>query len=139
MKQEVPELYRHLVSLDRAIAESGIDPVLLELIKIRTSQINRCAYCIDLHSTAALQKGESVQRLFALSAWSESPLFTEAEKAVLQVTEAIALIHKQGVCMQSYEELRSFFDQKGIAKLVMAMIMINAWNRSAISSQIQYT
>lgn len=134
MWEVVPQLYKHLASLDQSVVGSGIDRGLLELIKIRASQINRCAYCIDIHTDKAIKDGEKPRRIFALNAWKESPLFSDAEKAVLQLTEEITLIHVNGLSNDTYEELQKYYSTEIIAKLLMGVIMINAWNRSAIST-----
>lgn len=134
MWEVVPQLYKHLASLDQSVVGSGIDRGLLELIKIRASQINRCAYCIDIHTDKAIKDGEKPRRIFALNAWKESPLFSDAEKAVLQLTEEITLIHVNGLSNDTYEELQKYYSLEIIAKLIMGVIMINAWNRSAIST-----
>ncbi|MFE2861690.1 carboxymuconolactone decarboxylase family protein [Sphingobacterium multivorum] len=134
MWEVVPQLYKHLASLDQSVVGSGIDRGLLELIKIRASQINRCAYCIDIHTDKAIKDGEKPRRIFALNAWKESTLFSDAEKVVLQLTEEVTLIHIHGLSHTTYEKLQKYYSIETIAKLIIAVTMINTWNRTAIST-----
>ena len=113
-------------------AESGLDPVLGELIKIRASQLNGCAYCIDMHTKDARARGETEQRLYALSAWWDTPFFTPAERAVLKLTEAVTTLDHQDVPDAVLDEVRRYFDDEEVGKIVMAIVVINAWNRLMI-------
>ncbi len=108
----------------------------MELIKIRASQINCCAYCLDMHTTEALKIGETNQRIFLLNAWREAGLFTEEEKVVLAMTEEITLIQNGGLSDETYAKAEQFFDKQLIAQIIMAIVTINAWNRIAISTQL---
>jgi len=108
----------------------------MELIKIRASQINGCAYCLDMHTTEALKIGETNQRIFLLNAWREAGLFTEEEKVVLAMTEEITLIQNGGLSDETYAKAEQFFDKHLIAQIIMAIVTINAWNRIAISTQL---
>ena len=108
----------------------------MELIKIRASQINGCAYCLDMHTTEALKIGETNQRIFLLNAWREAGLFTEEEKVVLAMTEEITLIQNGGLSDETYAKAEQFFDKQLIAQIIMAIVTINAWNRIAISTQL---
>lgn len=135
IKDVEPEAYKAMRTLEMYTRSTPIDPKLRELIKIRASQINGCAYCIDMHTQEAIAKGESARRIFALSAWKESPLFTEEERAVLQLTEEVTLISKDGVADDTYNEVIRFFGEGGIAQLIMQIIVINSWNRIAVSSK----
>jgi AhpD family alkylhydroperoxidase len=105
----------------------------LELIKLRASQINGCAYCIDMHSKDARTKGETEQRLYGLSAWRETPYYTDRERAALAFTEAVTLIANQHVPDQVYEQARQQFSDEELVKLMIAIVIINTWNRFAIA------
>lgn len=125
-----------MVSFDRSIE---LDPALRELVKIRASQINGCAYCIELHTRDARKAGESERRIYALSAWHESPLFSERERAALALTDAITSIAHPGLLDAVYEQAAEHFDEGQLANLVLAITAINAWNRIAISSGTVFT
>lgn len=129
-----PNLYRRMAALSSAVQNCGLDPRLLELIKMRASQINGCAYCLDLHSKAARAMGETEQRLYALNAWREAPFYTERERACLALTEAITLITEGHVPDAVYEQARRVFDEE-VGQLVWAAAVINTWNRVAISAR----
>ncbi len=131
IKTEAPAPYRAMAAFDRSIE---LDPALRELIKIRASQLNGCAYCIDMHTRAAREAGESEQRLYALAAWRESPLFTPRERAALELTDAITEIGEQGVRNPVYERAAAEFTSDELANLILAITAINAWNRIAVSS-----
>jgi AhpD family alkylhydroperoxidase len=104
------------------------------MIKIRASQINGCAYCIDMHTQEALKLGEKQRRIFALSAWKESPLFTEEERAILQLTEEVTMISKHGVSNETYNNVLKFYSENELAQIIMQVVIINSWNRIAIST-----
>ena len=127
-----PEGYRSLQGFHETVKSSGIDPVLLELIKMRASQINGCAYCIDMHTKDARALGETEQRLYALSVWRETPFFTPRERAALAWTEALTDIQHSHASDEAYEEVRPAFDEAELAKLTLAIAYINAWNRIAL-------
>lgn len=128
--------HKAMVNMESYVAHSQIPPLLRELIKIRASQINGCAYCIDMHTHEALELGESERRLFALPAWRESPLFSEEEKAVLKMTEEITLISEQGLTDATYNEVLKFFGERILAQIIMQVVMINSWNRVAVSTHL---
>lgn len=136
MGKVYPKAYQAVVNLNDVVSNSSIDKSLQELIKIRASQINGCAYCIDLHTKDARKKGETEQRIYALSAWKESNFFTEKEKSVLALTEAITLINKEQVPDDIYNEVEKHFNEEEIAQLIMSIITINAFNRIAISTRV---
>ncbi|MEF2248616.1 carboxymuconolactone decarboxylase family protein [Paenibacillus sp. IITD108] len=136
MGKVYPKAYQAVVNLNDVVSNSSIDKSLQELIKIRASQINGCAYCIDLHTKDARKKGETEQRIYALSAWKESNFFTETEKSVLALTEAITLINKEQVPDDIYNEVEKHFNEEEIAQLIMSIITINAFNRIAISTRV---
>lgn len=118
---------------------TDITPTHRNLIKIRASQINGCAFCIDMHTKEALKKGETNQRIFLLNAWREAPLFSEEEKLVLAITEEVTLIHQQGLSEETYQKAAALFDETYIARLIMLVVTINAWNRVAVSSKTTFS
>jgi AhpD family alkylhydroperoxidase len=128
-------LYRAQVALDRAVADSPLDPKIRELVKVRASQVNGCAYCVDMHTRDALAGGETERRLFALSAWRESPLFDERERAALALTDAVTLIATQAERIDpAYDAAAAHFATEELAALLYAIGMINTWNRLAVST-----
>lgn len=128
-----PEGYHALSRLSSAVGGSELEPSLLELVKMRASQINGCAYCIDMHSKDARAAGETEQRLYALSAWHETPFFTERERAALALTEAITLVSSSHVPEVVLDQAAEHFPPDELTRLVYAVIEINAWNRLAIA------
>jgi len=135
IKDLEPDAYKAMLGLEQYIRNSKISPSLLELIKIRASQLNGCAYCIDMHTQEALKIGENQRRIFALSAWKESPLFSEEERAALQITEEVTLISDEGVRDETYTNALKFFGENGLAQIIMQVIIINSWNRIAVSTR----
>lgn len=129
-----PAAYEAMSKLEQYTKTSSLPPLLREMIKIRASQINSCAYCIDMHTIDAMKMGETPRRIFALSAWKESPLFTEQERVVLQLTEEVTLIGQNGVSDETYNNVLKFFSENELAQLIMQIIVINSWNRMAIST-----
>src|SRR6202453_2650756 len=130
MQKSSPAAYRAMAALETFVVKSSrLEPSLLELVKMRASQINGCAYCIDMHSKDARAKGESEQRLYALSAWRETPFFTDRERAALAWTEALTNIQQGHASDEVYEEARREFDEPQLVKLTLAITYINAWNR----------
>ena len=128
-----PGVVQAMSALERYVAESGLEPSLVDLVKLRASLINGCAYCIDMHTKDARARGESEQRLYALSAWRETPFYTERERAALAWTEAVTLVSESHVPDAVYEEARQQFGEKELTDLTLAVIAINGWNRLAIS------
>jgi AhpD family alkylhydroperoxidase len=129
-----PDAYKAMSGLESYIRHSKLPAKLRELIKIRASQINGCAYCIDMHTQEALKLGEDQRRIFALSAWRESPLFTEEERAVLQLTEEVTLISKHGLSDETYDKALKFYGENELAQIIMQVIIINSWNRFTVST-----
>jgi AhpD family alkylhydroperoxidase len=119
--------------LQKYVDESGLEHSLLELVKTRVSQINGCAFCIDMHTKDARAAGETEQRLYGLSAWRESPFYTERERAALAWAEAVTNISQTHASDEEYEAARAQFDDGELVKLTMAIITINGWNRLAIA------
>ncbi|WP_176711513.1 carboxymuconolactone decarboxylase family protein [Streptomyces sp. PTY087I2] len=128
-----PKVFKAVLALDAA-AREGLDPVLLELVQIRASQINRCAYCIDYHTGDARKAGESEDRIYQLSGWEESSLFTEKERAALALTEAVTLL-PGGVPDTVYEEAARHFEEKELAQLIALVFTVNAWNRMNVTTR----
>ena len=124
---------RAMLELEKAVEDSGLEPSLRELIKIRASQINGCAFCIDMHTNDARARGESEQRIYALDAWRETPFFSPRERAALAWAEAVTLVADTHVPDDVYDEVRGQFDEKEIVDLTFAVVAINGWNRLAIS------
>ena len=131
-----PAAYQAMMKVENYVRASGIDKTLLELIKTRASQINGCAFCIDMHTKDARHAGETEQRLYALSAWEETPFYTPQERAALALTEAVTLINNHGVPDAIYEEVSRHFSPEQIAKLLMAIVAINSWNRLSIATRL---
>ncbi|MGW7239174.1 carboxymuconolactone decarboxylase family protein [Streptomyces sp. NPDC054804] len=132
----VPDVYRAMVRLDTA-ARKGLDPKLLELVRIRASQLNRCALCVDMHSKDALAQGESVGRIIQLSAWEESEHFyTEKELAALGLTEAVTVLTDGFVPDHVYERAAKHFEEAELAQLIAAITVINAWNRFGVTCRL---
>ena len=131
--QVAPDAFKAMRGLEEYVASSGLEKSLYELVKTRASQINGCAFCLDMHTKDARKAGETEQRLYALSAWRETPFYTERERAALEWTEALTLISETDVPDTLYENVRKQFSESEIVALSMAIIAINGWNRLAIS------
>ena len=131
-----PKAYQAMFGLENYIQNSGLSKTHIELIKIRASQINGCAFCINMHTADALKQGETAQRIFLLNAWRETTLFTEEEQIILAMTEDITLIAQGGLSEEVYQNAKTQFDENTIAKIIMAIVTINAWNRIAISTHM---
>jgi AhpD family alkylhydroperoxidase len=127
-----PHGYRAMATLQRYVDDCGLEPLLLELVKMRASQINGCAYCIDMHSKDARAMGESEQRLYELNAWRETPFYSDRERAALLWTEELTLISQEHASDATYEEVRKYFSEEELVNLTLAIIVINGWNRLAI-------
>lgn len=137
LKDMPPDAYRHLLQLEGLISQH-VDLTLYHLIKLRASQINGCAYCLAMHTDEAIKHGEKVERITALDAWHESPLFTDKERAALAWTEELTLISEKHASRESYDELKRHFSEQEIGWLIIAAVQINSWNRIAISTRAQY-
>jgi AhpD family alkylhydroperoxidase len=124
---------RAMFGMETYVRQSGLEPSLLELVKTRASQINGCAYCLDMHTKDARAHGESEQRLYALSAWRETPFYSERERAALAWTEAVTLIADGHVPDAVFEEVRPHFTEEELVNLTLAVVAINGWNRLSIS------
>lgn len=128
-----PDGYRAMLALNKFAETSGLERSLLELIKIRASQINGCAYCIDMHTIDARAGGESEQRIYLLDAWRESPFYSDRERAALAWTEAVTLVGQTHVPDDVYDEARRHFSEEEIVNLTWAVVVINGWNRIAVA------
>lgn len=129
-----PKSYKGMFALENYLQQSQLSRTHISLIKIRASQLNKCAFCIDMHTKEALKNSESLQRVFLLDAWQETNLFTEEEKVILQITEEVTLIHLQGLSNKTYQKAIEKFDEHYFSQIIMAITTINAWNRIAIST-----
>jgi AhpD family alkylhydroperoxidase len=127
-----PAIYKAMEVADNAVDSFELAPKLKELIRIRVSQINGCGYCINAHTKDALMLGETTQRLFALSAWWETPFFTAEERAVLRLAEQVTNISKEGVTDEAFANALNLLGEKKLAGVIFTIITINSWNRIAI-------
>lgn len=130
-----PNALKAMFGLEAYLQNSGLSKKLLSLIKIRASQINSCAFCINMHTADAINQGESAQRIFLLNAWKETNLFSDEEKTVLAITEEVTLISQKGLSDETYQRAEKLFDGNQIAQIIMAVATINAWNRIVISTR----
>ncbi len=137
IKSTAPNALKAMIGLETYLAQSSLSKTTKELIKIRASQINGCAFCMNIHTQDAIKNGETSQRIFLLSAWKEAgTLFTEEEKLVLTMTEEITLIHQNGLSDETYTKALEFFNETQIADMMMAIITINLWNRIILSTHL---
>ena len=128
-----PGAVHALLGLEKYLQKSGLETSLLHLLKMRASQINGCAYCLDMHSKDARADGETEQRLYLLNAWRETTFYSDRERAALAWTEAVTLVSENQVPDEVYNEAREHFSEKELVNLTLAVIAINGWNRLAIS------
>ncbi|WP_434663238.1 carboxymuconolactone decarboxylase family protein [Aeromonas sp. NJAU223] len=135
---QIPVAIQAMRGLETYLGTTGIPPALKELIKMRASMINGCAYCIEMHGAVALKQQESPQRLLALAAWRESPLFDERERAVLALTDEVTLIAEQGLSEESYQRGLILLGETLLAQCLMQIITINAWNRVAVATRMEH-
>ena len=133
MKVVPPEALHALYAIEKSIRKSGLELKTLELVRMRASQINGCAFCLDMHSKDARAEGETEQRLYGLNAWRETPYYTDRERAALEWTEAVTLVSRDQVPDEVYERVRTQFSESELAMLTLAVASINSWNRIAIS------
>ena len=131
-RRALPEALEAMSGLEAVVAESTLESELLELVKMRASQLNGCAYCLDMHSKDARARGEDEQRLHVLAAWREAPFYSERERAALAWCEALTLLPQTGAPDDLYEQLRAQFDEDEIVALTLAIVAINGWNRFAV-------
>ncbi|HEY8932526.1 MAG TPA: carboxymuconolactone decarboxylase family protein [Rariglobus sp.] len=142
MKQRIdyyaasPETLQAMLALEEQVKAHCFDPALYELVKIRVSQLNGCAYCLDMHTHEARAAGETEARLHLLAAWRESPLYTRRERAALAWAEAVTLVATRGVPDDVFTEAAGEFNESELARLTLAINTINSWNRLAVSSRM---
>ncbi|HVZ25786.1 MAG TPA: carboxymuconolactone decarboxylase family protein [Sediminibacterium sp.] len=136
IQEKRPDVYKALYNLSTVLVKSTLSHPQKNLIKLRASQLNHCAFCLNMHTSEALQAGESMQRIVLLSAWRETDLFTAEEKTLLSLTEEVTLIHTNGVSDQVYQEAMGYFGEEGVADIILAAMLINAWNRIAVSTHL---
>ena len=133
-----PAAYKAMDALDNYVSNSGIDKIHQELIRIRASQINGCAYCVNYHTRDARKLGETEQRLYLISVWREAKnVFTEEEQLLFAMTEEITLIHQHGLSDELYNKAIEIFGEEKTAQVIMAIITINAWNRIGVGLNMQ--
>jgi AhpD family alkylhydroperoxidase len=130
-----PGIMQAMFGLERQIRKAGLDHRLLDLVKMRASQMNGCAYCLDMHSKDARAAGETEQRLYGLSAWRDTPYYSDKERAALELTEALTRISEHGVADDIYERVRAQFSEDEIAHLTLAIVAINGWNRLNVAAR----
>jgi AhpD family alkylhydroperoxidase len=128
-------VFHALLAAENYLKACGLDPKLLDLMRLRASQINGCAYCIDMHWKDLRAAGESEQRLYGLDGWEESPYYTDRERAVLAWTEAVTNVREGHVPDEVYEQVRKFFNEKEVADLTLCVASINSWNRMNIAAR----
>lgn len=135
IQQLEPDAFKAMFAMENYLQNSGLSKTHFYLIKIRASQINGCAFCINMHTSDALKQGETAQRIFLLNAWKETGLFTEEEKTILAITEQVTLISQNGLSDETYRQAEQLFSGYQIAQIIMAVVTINAWNRIVISTK----
>jgi AhpD family alkylhydroperoxidase len=131
-----PKAYQAMLALGQVADSCGLERSLLELVKMRASQINGCAYCLDMHSKDARALGEAEQRLYLLNAWRESPQYTDRERAALEWTEAVTLVAPSHVSDETYQRVKPHFSPEELVHLTLAIVTIHAWNRLSISFRV---
>ncbi|MBW7475395.1 carboxymuconolactone decarboxylase family protein [Paenibacillus oenotherae] len=136
MEQVNARAYEGMLGLEKAVSSASLDKKMKELIKIRASQINGCAFCINMHALDARKLGETEQRIYALNAWRETTFFTPEERAALALAEAVTLVTEGHVSDEVYNEARQYFDETVLSEIIMAAVTINAWNRIAIATRM---
>ncbi|WP_374950094.1 carboxymuconolactone decarboxylase family protein [Mucilaginibacter sp.] len=130
----VPQAYKPFIELDKLLMDTQLDPVQKEMIKIRTSQINGCAYCLNIHTKDALKYGENPQRIFVMSAWREARnWFSETDQLILEITEEVTLISNHGVSDEVFERAVTILGEETTAKVILAIVAMNSWNRLGIA------
>jgi AhpD family alkylhydroperoxidase len=135
MEKVVPEGYKAVLALERYV-RGQVDPILFDLVKLRASIVNGCAYCVDMHATDALKQGEDVRRVFAVAAWRESPFFTPRERVAFELTDVVTRLGEAGVSDELWKEAEDELGTEGLANLILAIATINVWNRVALATRI---
>ena len=134
-EKALPTIYKTVLPLENHVRASNLEPQLLELVRMRSSQLNGCAYCLDMHSKDARAAGETEQRLYGLDAWEESPYYSERERAALAWTEAVTRVTEGHVSDDVYEKVRKHLTEKELADLTLAIVAINGWNRLNVAAR----
>jgi|SRR6187399_59893 AhpD family alkylhydroperoxidase len=130
-----PGIMQAMLGLERQVRQAGLDHKLIDLVRMRASQINGCAYCLDMHSKDARAKGETEQRLYGLDAWRETPYYSDRERAALEWTEALTLVAETRVPDDVYERVRAQFSEDELVHLSLAIVAINGWNRLNVAAR----
>ncbi|RZK38854.1 MAG: carboxymuconolactone decarboxylase family protein [Pedobacter sp.] len=136
IEETEPNGYKAMLGLEGFLATSQLNKTHKELIKIRASQINGCAFCINMHTKDARKNGETEQRIYLLNAWKETTLFSEEERVILAMTEEVTLITQSGLSAETYGKAKAVFSDQYIAQVILAIVTINAWNRIAVATQL---
>ncbi|MFG2819337.1 carboxymuconolactone decarboxylase family protein [Kitasatospora sp. NPDC048365] len=136
LPEQAPEFYAAMRALEQAAKAGFHDPLITELVKVRASQLNGCAFCLDMHATDARRLGEQEHRLHTLAAWRETPYFTARERAALALTESVTLLATHHVPDEVYDAAAKEFDQGELAHLIGMIVAINSWNRIAVTSRL---
>ncbi len=136
LNQSEPAGYRAIVAMEQYLGTTRLSQTHSDLIKIRASQINGCAFCIDMHTRDARKAGVTEQRIYALNAWRDTPFFTPEERAILALTEEITLISQNHVTDKTYDEAAALFDEQYLSQIILGAIVINAWNRVGITTRL---
>lgn len=134
-----PGAFQAMFALEKYLQKSELSRSHLELIKLRASQINGCAFCIDMHAKSALKNGEQPEKLLLLDAWRDTDLYTDEERTLLEVTEAVTLIQREGLPSDLYQRALTIFGDHYLSQIIMAVVTINGWNRIAISTHKPFT
>ncbi len=130
-----PGIVHAMLGLERQVGQAGLEHGLLDLVRMRASQINGCAYCLDMHSKDARANGETEQRLYGLDAWRETPYYSARERAALEWTEALTVLSKTGIADELYDRVREQFSEDELVHLSLAIVSINGWNRLNIAAR----
>ncbi|MNS36834.1 Carboxymuconolactone decarboxylase family protein [compost metagenome] len=138
LASQVPAAVSAMMGLEAYLGGTDIPLSLKELIKLRASMLNGCAYCIEMHAEVAMKQGDSPQRLLALSAWRESPLFDARERAVLALTDEVTLIGERGLTEETYQQALALLGETLLAQCLMQVVTINAWNRIAVATRMEH-
>ncbi|SEC77379.1 alkylhydroperoxidase AhpD family core domain-containing protein [Tenacibaculum sp. MAR_2009_124] len=133
-----PNAFQGMFALENYLKGSDLSKIHKELIKLRASQINKCSFCLNMHTKEALHIGETKERIFLLSAWKDGETFTKEEKVILQMTEDITLIHENGLSSNTYKEAISLFGESYTCQIIIAITTINSWNRIAVSTNMPF-
>jgi len=135
LNEKAPDFYRAMFALDKA-ASAGLDPVVRELVRVRASQLNGCAYCVDTHSATAREEGVTERKLLAVTVWHETPFFTARERAALALVEEVTRLGTHGVADDVYDEAARLFDEDELPRLIAMCVTMNAWNRIGVTCRM---